>query len=71
VQDVTSEVAGMLHTFRDDGNVVVQTAGERTRFIFKDVPRPERIKESIVRFVNEDKQRHEKEMINAATGHQS
>lgn len=69
IQDVTSEVKGMLHTFVDYGNVTVQTAGERTRFIFKDVPHPERVKESVVRFVNEDRQRHKQEMVSAASGH--
>jgi hypothetical protein len=71
IQDVTSTVHGMLHTFLDYGNVHVQTAGERTRFVFKDIPRPERIKEAIVRFVNEDKKHHEQELVAAASSRAS
>ncbi|HBR80365.1 MAG: hypothetical protein UX09_C0051G0003 [Candidatus Uhrbacteria bacterium GW2011_GWE2_45_35] len=55
VEDTTSEVKGMLHTFLDYGNVYVQTAGERTRFIFKNVPHPEKVKETIVRLTEEKK----------------
>jgi hypothetical protein len=48
VQDVTSEVKGILPTLFNFGTVYIQTAGETRRFIFKEVPDPEEIKEKII-----------------------
>ncbi len=62
IQDVTSEVRGIIHTFLDYGNVQVQTAAEKTRFIFRDIPSPEQVKETILRLVEADKKRHEEEL---------
>jgi hypothetical protein len=67
VQDVTSEVKGVLHTLLDYGHVHIQTAGERTRFIFKDIPKPEKVKEEIIRFVDEDKKKHHDELVTAVS----
>ena len=61
VEDTTSEVKGMIHTFLDYGNVHIQTAGERTRFVFKNVPHPERVKEKIVKLMHEDRAKHGRE----------
>lgn len=58
VQDVTSDVRGVVHTFFDYGTVLVQTAAERTQFVFKDVEHPERVKELVIRLVDQDKKRH-------------
>jgi hypothetical protein len=57
VQDATSEVRGFLQTMFSYGNVFVQTAGEKGRFHFKNIPYPERIQEVVMRLVQEDKQR--------------
>ena len=40
VQDVTTEIHGILPTLLKFGFVYVQTAGKKTRFIFKQVPHP-------------------------------
>ncbi len=48
VQDVTSEVRGLLPTFLDFGNVYVQTAGEKERFVFEQVPHPHNVKKIIL-----------------------
>ncbi len=58
VQDVTSDVKGMVHTFFDYGHVLVQTAAEHTQFVFKDIDHPEKVKEVIIKLVEEDKKRH-------------
>ncbi len=58
VQDVTSEVQGLVKTFLNFGNVYIQTSAERDRFNFKDVPHPERLKEEILRLVADDQRRH-------------
>jgi hypothetical protein len=61
VEDTTSEVKGIIHTFLNYGNVFIQTAGERTRFIFKDVPNPEMVKERVVKLTEDYKARSKKE----------
>ncbi|MCC7522601.1 PH domain-containing protein [Candidatus Uhrbacteria bacterium] len=48
IQDVTSTVSGFLHTLFDFGDVEIQTAGEKTRFIFEEIPHPTRISKSIL-----------------------
>ncbi len=48
VQDATSEVKGLFPTFLDYGYVYIQTAGERERFVFEQVPHPDLVKRLIV-----------------------
>lgn len=55
VQDVTSEVVGFLPTMFNYGTVYVQTAAEKERFDFEDVPNPEQVKETILRLVEAHK----------------
>jgi PH (Pleckstrin Homology) domain-containing protein len=57
VQDVTSDVRGILPTFLNFGNVYVQTAAERERFIFLQVPRPTDVEKLIIRAHEEAVQR--------------
>lgn len=40
IQDVTAEIKGVFGTFFDFGHVYIQTAGERERFQFDNVPNP-------------------------------
>jgi hypothetical protein len=47
IQDITAEVIGMIPTFLNYGNVYVQTAAEKERFIFRQVPTPLEIKRKI------------------------
>ena len=48
IQDVTSEVKGLLPTFFKFGYVYIQTAGEKARFTFKQVPNPVRVRDIIM-----------------------
>ena len=48
IQDVTSEVHGLIPTLFIYGNVFVQTAGTRQRFSFLQVPEPENIRNLII-----------------------
>lgn len=54
VQDVTTEVRGVIPTFLNYGDVFVQTAGERERFQFRQVPDPYYIKDMVMKL--QDKQ---------------
>lgn len=49
VQDVTSEVRGLFPTFLSYGHCYVQTAGERTRFTFEQVPHPDLVKKIVLK----------------------
>jgi uncharacterized membrane protein YdbT with pleckstrin-like domain len=58
IQDITTDVLGIIPTFLNYGDVLIQTAGEKERFVFKDVPDPYAIKDLIM---NLRKQRHREE----------
>jgi len=47
IQDITTEIHGILATLLDFGDVYIQTAGESRNFIAKGVPRPAIIKRKI------------------------
>ena len=57
VQDVTSEVKGVIPSIFNFGNVYVQTAGEVERFDFEQIPRPHEIRKNILELVEEDRKR--------------
>ena len=61
VQDVTTEIHGILPTLLKYGFVYVQTAGKKTRFIFKQVPHPMMVRKMILKL--QQKVIHEKEAI--------
>ena len=63
IQDVTSEVSGILHTFLHYGNVYVQTAGEKTEFEFENVPQPAKV----TKLINELLIEEEKEKLEGRT----
>lgn len=48
VQDVTSEISGFIHTIFGYGKIEIQTAGEKTRFIFENIPRPNHVAKRIL-----------------------
>ncbi len=48
IQDVTSEVKGLIPTFFRFGYVYIQTAGEKARFVFKQVSNPVRVRDIIM-----------------------
>lgn len=53
IQDVTTEVLGIIPTFLNYGNVCIQTAGEKEHFTFADVADPYRIKDLIMNLQKE------------------
>ncbi len=48
IQDVSESVKGILPTFFDYGDLVIQTAGERVSFRIKQVPRPTWLRDTII-----------------------
>ncbi|MFZ2187254.1 MAG: PH domain-containing protein [Candidatus Moraniibacteriota bacterium] len=49
IQDVTTTVEGIIPTVLNFGEVLVQTAGEKERFVFHMVPDPYKIKDAIMK----------------------
>jgi ABC-type multidrug transport system fused ATPase/permease subunit len=58
IQDVTSEVKGLLPTIFNYGTVYIQTATEKERFVFEQVPNPNEIREKIIQLAEEDRKYH-------------
>jgi hypothetical protein len=51
VQDVTTDVAGVLSSLLGIGTIKVQTAGEDSEFVMQGIPRPEMMRDVILRYV--------------------
>jgi len=62
VQDVTSEVKGILPSIFKYGNVYIQTAGEVERFFFQEVPEPDQVRQKIISLVERNKKELNKEL---------
>lgn len=62
IQDVTTEVVGVIPTFLNYGDVFVQTAAEKERFVFRKVPNPYEIKDIIIHLHNKQEQQETDEL---------
>ena len=58
IQDVTSEVKGVLPTIFKYGNIYIQTAGEVERFFFEQIPNPDQIRDYIIKLAEDSKSKH-------------
>jgi len=58
IQDVTSELKGLSKFIFRYGDVYVQTAGEVQRFVFRQIPHPEEVRDIIIKLVEENKKIH-------------
>jgi hypothetical protein len=52
VQDVTTEVTGVLSSLLGIGDIKVQTAGEDVEFVMHGIPHPERMRDVILKYVS-------------------
>lgn len=48
IQDITTEVKGVIPTFLNYGDVFIQTAAEKERFIFRNIPDPYHTKDVLM-----------------------
>jgi len=55
MQDITSEIEGFWHTVFNYGDIFIQTAGEKERFVFKQVPRADEVARKISNLVSESR----------------
>jgi len=54
VQDVTTTVHGLLPSLLGFGTIKVQTAGEDVEFVMRGIPRPEQMRDLILKYVAEE-----------------
>jgi hypothetical protein len=48
IQDITTDIKGIIPTFLNYGNLFVQTAAEMERFVFRNIPNPTEVKDLIM-----------------------
>lgn len=58
IQDVTSELKGFWSTTLNFGTVYIQSAGEKARFVFKQIPNPYRVSRKITKLIEQNKKFH-------------
>lgn len=68
IQDVTSEIVGVIPTILGYGNIQVQTAAEMERFTFHQIPNPNEVKNIIVQLQEKERKSEEVEMGQAIRG---
>ena len=68
IQDVTSEIVGVIPTLLNYGNIYVQTAAEKERFAFYQIPNPNEVKNTIVQLQENEQHHEEVEMGQAIRG---
>lgn len=66
VQDVHSEVKGIIQTLLDYGNVTVQTAAEEENFRFDQVPHPHRARQRIIELASLERRKEALDIMQAA-----
>jgi len=68
IQDVTSEIVGVIPTLFNYGDIFVQTAGEVERFKFVQIPNPNEVKNIIVQLQEKERKSEEQELGEAIRG---
>lgn len=61
IQDVTTDVCGVIPTLFNYGKLLIQTAGEKERFVFRNIPDPYAVKDLIMKLQNELEEKEESE----------
>lgn len=63
IQDVTSDIKGIIPTLFGYGDVHIQTAAEEKRFVFEQIPNPHEVRKGILDLIEEDKKREAVELL--------
>ncbi len=66
VQDVHSEIKGIVPTLLDYGTVTVQTAATEENFVFEQVPHPHKIRQRIIEMAALDRRKEAKDIMGDA-----
>ena len=54
IQDVTTNVSGLIPSLLNIGNIKAQTAAEDVEFVMNGIPRPEQMRDLILKYVPEE-----------------
>lgn len=55
VQDASAAVSGFIQTLFNFGSIEIQTAGEKSHFVFQDVARPQEVSKNILQLAEKDR----------------
>jgi hypothetical protein len=61
IQDITTDVKGVIPTFLNYCNLYVQTAAEMERFVFRNIPDPYSVKDMIMNLQKKQEKKEENE----------
>jgi len=61
IQDITTDVKGVIPTFMNFGDLHVQTAAEKERFLFRNIPDPYNVKNLIMNLQKKFEDREEEQ----------
>jgi len=61
IQDITSEVKGIIHQLFNFGTIIIQTAGTEPKFVFHNVPDPHGLRQKLLTLADEDRKFHHKQ----------
>lgn len=61
IQDITTDVRGIIPTFFNYGNLFVQTAAEKERFVFRHIPDPYSVKDLVMKLQKKSEEKEENE----------
>ncbi len=73
IQDITTDVKGIIKTFLNYGDLFIQTAAEKERFLFHNIPDPYEVKDLIMKLqkkVEKEEETEFTEMINEKIHHE-
>lgn len=59
VQDITTDVRGVIPTFLNYGDLLVQTAAEQEKFLFRNIPDPYSVKDLIMNLQKKQEMKEE------------
>lgn len=68
IQDVTSEVRGMIPTILNFGDVKIQTASDEDFFLFRQVPDPYHVKDVVMERLRTERDEEITKVVNASQG---
>ncbi len=68
IQDVTSEVHGMIPTILNFGDVKIQTASDEDFFLFRQVPDPYHVKDVVMERLRTERDEEITKVVNASQG---
>lgn len=58
IQDVTTNVHGFFSTIFNYGVITIKTASDNKSIVFKNIPRPNAVREKLIRLSDEDRKYH-------------